>query len=182
MLRLPALVPILVFVRGLKVLDLFIDWWILLSNSKQSLDNRELKLAWFMCWHIWKARNNAIYNAAELDPRLTFSRAQKDFEELTSITIWQSYSLIMPHNSFVKWSLPSASLFKLNVDASFDECPSNAAYGFSLRNASGFFLDGGAAVFSCSSSLAAEGLGLRAAIKFVIDRNLVQCSIETNAL
>ncbi|XP_058002195.1 uncharacterized protein LOC131179386 [Hevea brasiliensis] len=79
------------------------------------------------------------------------------------------------------WSPPSQGLWKLNVDASYDSKSGKVGYGVIIRNYKGCLVDGCAAIFTCLSPLAAEGMAIREALLVASRRGFTAGVVETDS-
>lgn len=91
-----------------------------------------------MCWAIWKARNDLIFNGREILPSLVAGNADmmlKEFQESSLIL-----SSTEPHSSFlVSQASPISSNFRVYCHAAFSKSDSSAAIGCALFDLSRFF-------------------------------------------
>ncbi|KAJ9176042.1 hypothetical protein P3X46_011392 [Hevea brasiliensis] len=130
----------------------FSNWCQRIQNFFHSTDKRVLKLASFLCWQIWKARNRAIFNSAPPNPFLTFRKAQNGLDEVNSLALSQQISMPTPSMLHSQcWSPPQLGVYKINVDGSFDYKSFAAGIGCLVRNSEGRMLDGSSASFSSLS-------------------------------
>lgn len=145
-----------------------------------------LFLSWlvFLCWHIWKARNKAIFYDLVLDPVLTSGKAQNAIDEVWLFALPQPHSLLLPREpaSFSNvWRPPAVDSYKINVDASFNHSSEECSIGVILRNSLGSWLDSSSTIGVCSSPLVTEALALQYAVAFAVNRRAFLVVFETDS-
>ncbi|XP_058000721.1 uncharacterized protein LOC110633654 [Hevea brasiliensis] len=163
----------------------FGDWWQRLQEVLNSSDRYVLCLAGLICWNIWKMRNAAIFNYSPPNPVLTIRKAQNAVEEVRSLVTPQHHSQLSSNASpaplQVRWIASNLGSVKVNVNASFKSDNSMAGYGIIVRNAEGSMIDGCAATFTALSPLGIEGVALREAVLFVINRGYSSVILESDS-
>lgn len=106
-----------------------LDWvWTQLAKDKA-----ELFLV--LCWQVWKAGNELVFDNAQAPPRLYISRAKDWLHEYQ-----QAQSLRCSKS----WCCPPYEVFKVNCDGAFDASRDKFGIGFLVQNWAGEFVVGGA--------------------------------------
>ncbi|CAN1818491.1 hypothetical protein LINPERHAP1_LOCUS28393 [Linum perenne] len=125
-----------------------------------------------MCWNIWKARNDAVFNNIAPCPTRTLDLFTKDCSLRSSPTLGLSPHLRSPASTGPPLDpphpepppLPSTSLLQVYCDGSFQRDPQKAAYGVVMMNTAGDAQDGRAGRFICSTPIVAEARALLEAV------------------
>ncbi|XP_059636203.1 uncharacterized protein LOC132278433 [Cornus florida] len=148
-------------------------WWVDLctvwSLSEGSAEC--IGLATFICWSIWRCRNDLVFSMKSWDPFDALQRALKDFQEFREVS--RQHSLLSLPTSFVsspseKWSAPAIGFYKLNFNAAFNSFSHSCSGGMILRNNLGQPIKIASVFLSRISSPAlAEALVLREALLFL---------------
>ncbi|KAH7861209.1 hypothetical protein Vadar_023139 [Vaccinium darrowii] len=117
----------------------FDQWWISLSRGNASDDRA---LAVFICWFIWKNRNQWQFEGQQWEPRIVFEKAK---------VVWKEYSaaceLTKPKGRISSTSLPSVWLppppdcLKINVDGALDSQNGFGSVGLIARTSSGAIVE-----------------------------------------
>ncbi|KAB2599795.1 ribonuclease H protein [Pyrus ussuriensis x Pyrus communis] len=103
------------------------------------------------CWNIWKERCNAIFNQKIASPLRT--------QRATSGMRTSSNNLENRHGTFQPvhaWSPPDRSLFKVNVDASWNASTKKGNVAMVIRDSNGKFVAARKSCISASSVQVAE--------------------------
>ncbi|XP_059639629.1 uncharacterized protein LOC132282003 [Cornus florida] len=97
-----------------------------------------LSLASFICWTLWKCRNDLLFNHRRWDPFEASQKALTDFFEFQEIHRQSQLLSFLPSLSPtfqhpLKWSPPPMGFFKLNIDAAFNPARPSQTEGLVLR-------------------------------------------------
>ncbi|XP_057993097.1 uncharacterized protein LOC131174071 [Hevea brasiliensis] len=134
-------------------------WFQSLFERVRAQDKKEIQLASFLAWHIWKSRNEAIFEDVGPNPMVSL------------------------HNqSMGERHLPADGAFKINANASFDHVSSLAGLEVVLRDSGCNLVDGCSSSFASLSALAAEAQALKTAVSFAVSRGLSSRCFETDSL
>lgn len=92
-------------------LKVWVQWWEKISNiSKENRISFLPKKAIIMCWNIWFARNECVFNNKKLDPVMTISRAAQSIgeQQQTEVQLEAEFSRSTQHVEPVvqKWNRP----------------------------------------------------------------------------
>uniref|UniRef100_A0A803Q6N0 Reverse transcriptase zinc-binding domain-containing protein n=1 Tax=Cannabis sativa TaxID=3483 RepID=A0A803Q6N0_CANSA len=146
----------------------FLDWCI---QSFATADADKRKLLPVLCWAIWSARNDFVWQqktttaATILNTATGFldqwSKAQNTLIE----TSWSSYTI---HDGAEQWVVPSENKIKVNVDAALFNSSNKYGCGFVARDHYGMLVQGKTLLFTCSPSPElAESIGIREALSWI---------------
>lgn len=117
-----------------------VDKWMedMLCGCLAKETNREVVGAIFqMCWAIWKARNNFVFNGKKLVPSDVIEEAGKANVDYLQ-AVWTDLERGSPRSNQVeRWSPPPLSVIKLNCDRAFKSSRSSAAFGILARDNGG---------------------------------------------
>ncbi|KAF7140294.1 hypothetical protein RHSIM_Rhsim06G0103400 [Rhododendron simsii] len=138
----------------------------------------------FLCWFIWKARNDLVFQSLKQSPVSIVARAMGAWDEFISATetissTHQSRHSSPPLPSF-HWIPPGAGSMKINCDASWSKDLKRGWGGIILRDDRGHLVDGRRFRISASSAFLAEASVLREACLFAKALNLSSVCIEND--
>ncbi|CAN1268803.1 hypothetical protein LINPERPRIM_LOCUS13330 [Linum perenne] len=127
-----------------------------------------------MCWNIWKARNDLVFNGSKPCTTLTGSRTSSDLidwrlAETSRTATSASPQVPLPHGQPVTNPPPSNPNWVIHCDGSFVSEVQKAAYGVTISNTSGQITDGRAGTLYCSSPIVSEAAALHEAAKLTKD-------------
>ncbi|XP_028113945.1 uncharacterized protein LOC114311986 [Camellia sinensis] len=118
----------------------------------------------WLAWHIWKCRNDMVFNQQPIDPLSVIFRAAKDSCEYAS-ALRASYSTPSRLNSHRTsdrvWIPPRQGSFKANCDVALRPGTSRASMAVIFRNSSGSVMEGAARFEDVGSILQGEALAIR---------------------
>ncbi|XP_043692799.1 uncharacterized protein LOC122643218 [Telopea speciosissima] len=138
-------------------------------------------LSSFMCWYIWRARNESLHNGTVISPMDVLALASKAFHEFLSAS--ESGKVCSPSSAplvdlSIKWTPPPAGFLNLNCDASLQQDNPLGGLGCVISNSAGKPIL--ACSYPASFSTIAQGealairIGLMHAIPEGIDRLIVE--------
>jgi len=157
----------------------FLDW---LELNFNSLDDLNLCKLISICWKIWEARHDKVWNQLIIPPDAVVSGA------ITFLLEWQTVNSGSPHHSGRntsedKWIKPQTGWKKLNIDAALDTGNKKFGFGFVLRDDLGKFV---AAKMVPKAGLIradeAEVMGMKEALKWLKEINCDEVQIETDCI
>ncbi|KAI8020468.1 hypothetical protein LOK49_LG04G00465 [Camellia lanceoleosa] len=123
------------------------------------------QLLW-LCWHIWKARNEFIFNHVQVDPMAIIFKAARDATEfMQAQALLASPPRVLRQSSGITqaWVAPARGTLRVNCDVALHPGSKVGAVAALLRNDQGFLLDGVATTVQCASVLQGEVLAIRLA-------------------
>ncbi|XP_010431104.1 PREDICTED: uncharacterized protein LOC104715396 [Camelina sativa] len=139
--------------------EFFLEAVFALQNDNEVPLEMKLLPFWTL-WHIWKTRNNFIFDEKSEDPNHIVWRARADVREWCRV-------VLLPHDppplisKPTHWNRPPQTMLKCNFDASFDPITYETRGGWILRDYRGISNGWGAANMRYASSpLEAEGKAL----------------------
>ncbi|XP_043705219.1 uncharacterized protein LOC122655032 [Telopea speciosissima] len=121
-----------------------------------------LSLFAFICWHLWLACNDLVFNQRVRSPIEVFNRAHQ-----------AHFRILQRESSSFSADSPPLGYLKLNCDASYIPSSGSGGFGIVIRNHEGAPIMAYSEPFKASSSLMAEALALRAGMCAILDANLV---------
>ncbi|KAG5561153.1 hypothetical protein RHGRI_004238 [Rhododendron griersonianum] len=136
----------------------------------------------FLCWFIWKARNELIFHSTNQLPHVVVARALGAWDEFLSATESSTNQLSrspQPSTS-LHWIPPVAGSLKINCDASWSKGLNRGWGGIILRDNRGNLIDGRRFKISATSAFLAEASVLREACLFAKALNLSSVCIEND--
>ncbi|KAF7149208.1 hypothetical protein RHSIM_Rhsim03G0017000 [Rhododendron simsii] len=138
----------------------------------------------FLCWFIWKARNDLVFQSSKQSPISTVTRAMGAWDEFFSATETTSSTHRLLHSSpslhYSHWIPPGAGSLKINCDASWSRDLKKGWGGIILRDNHGHLVDGRRFRISSTSAFHAEASVLREACLFAKALNLSSICIEND--
>ncbi|XP_027077095.1 uncharacterized protein [Coffea arabica] len=183
------------FVTPSTVKHAVIQWWLLPAK------NIKLKLVYqllpsLICWHLWKARNTAVWEGKVLSVMQINTFVLSDLYDIfqlhfTDIGVgrysWPCFysSLVSWQKPFkfilVRWIPPVLTTCKLNTDGSSLGNPGRSGGGGVLRNSSGVFLLGFACYWGVIPSLHSELKVLLFGVKLCVMRGFFCLHLESDS-
>ncbi|KAG5556480.1 hypothetical protein RHGRI_006924 [Rhododendron griersonianum] len=158
-------------------------------RMKEEIDNGNLEpvffaKAIFLCWFIWKARNDLVFQSLKQSPFSTVARALGAWDEFVSATETTSSTHQSPPSSLPLPSSvripPGAGSLKINCDASWSRDLKRGWGGIILRDNCGHLVNGRRFRISSTSAFLAEASVLREACLFAKALNLSSVCIEND--
>ncbi|XP_020878678.1 uncharacterized protein LOC9300169 isoform X2 [Arabidopsis lyrata subsp. lyrata] len=135
--------------------------------DSQGSSRHQKLLPWWSLWHIWKSRNNFIFNQIRENPSKSALQAKTDIREWIETTGLNATPLhgrdtIIDTN----WTRPPTHVIKCNYDAGFNSVSGHVTGGWIIRDSNGFSKCWGAATLhQARSPLEAEGHALLFALQ-----------------
>ncbi|KAH7862647.1 hypothetical protein Vadar_007571 [Vaccinium darrowii] len=135
-----------------------------------ALDDRSLALVIQICWAIWLARNNFLFNGNKINVHATVSRAFVGCSDFLDAIYSQGHPPISHSGegcNVHKWQLPQMGRWKFNCDGAF--CPKSkiAAFSIVVRDSVGRLISTNYGRIKVSSALVAEAWAIRVACAMV---------------
>lgn len=69
-----------------------LDWWNKILALNNTCNKKVSMFTSFLCWYMWKTRNEAIFNSTTPNPELSIKKAQNALEEMQSMVVQQPHS------------------------------------------------------------------------------------------
>lgn len=163
---------------------------IILNNYSSFTDWVEINLRIFykdqsclfivICWMIWLARNDVIWNSRFTTGRIIVEKDKhylRNWKEIVENVDLNS----RPGSNFVeKWVKPEAGWLKINTDAAVDRDNGRMGFGWVLPNENGSFK--AAMSIPGRGVYEAEAIAIRDALSWMKEQRMDFCQIETDAL
>ncbi|XP_019181633.1 PREDICTED: uncharacterized protein LOC109176682 [Ipomoea nil] len=86
----------------------------------KALNSDSKWLFMLICWYIWQARNDKIWNSQTTSPTSTVFKAKTHFSEWTSVNEKEAANTPTQQQLITKWEKPCTGWIKINVDAAMD--------------------------------------------------------------
>ncbi|XP_025678865.1 uncharacterized protein [Arachis hypogaea] len=140
-----------------------------------------------VCWCIWKARNQHIFQQTEISPQKVIIQSKyltAEFHKATQGSITAN----IPETGRggvrkrITWRPPPKNRLKVNTDAAFHRDTGTAALAAVVRDWQGKIITGTTATFKTISPLTAEAQAYREALKLIKNLQIPNCIIETDSL
>uniref|UniRef100_A0A803PV44 Reverse transcriptase domain-containing protein n=1 Tax=Cannabis sativa TaxID=3483 RepID=A0A803PV44_CANSA len=168
--------------HGIATGDLFFG---LCMNQFEMLDLNSANLLVALCWAIWNARNDKVWQdkvmgiegivASTTNYLNQWRVAQNSNNELL-------FTGFIPGDGAEQWSAQSVSSIKV-IDAAVFNDSSTYGVGFVARDSSSFFVEGSTKLFHGSiSPVVAEVIGVWEALSWIKDHSLLNVTLETDCL
>ncbi|CAL1383908.1 unnamed protein product [Linum trigynum] len=161
----------------------FFDWF---CSLKDSVQPNSLILIVYLCWNIWKARNERAFKNRIPWPPNTCRQTVREFTEWTSCP-----RLSQPHVQTSSVQLrdnlphpsppPSNHHMVIHCDGSFISDSQPAAYGVVVINHHGQVCDGRADILLCSTPFEAEAKALLEGLKLAQEYG-GECIVQSDCL
>lgn len=135
-----------------------------------------------ICWAIWKARNDYVFNGNTPNPEEVIyraSRANCEFLQANVSNLRTSASMLSRSTC---WVPPPPLVFKFNIDGAFSSTHSMAAFGIIARDSSGQALVWRFGRVVASSAIFIEAWALRIACMVAMELKLEEAIFESDCL
>ncbi|KAH0995246.1 hypothetical protein GBA52_019110 [Prunus armeniaca] len=126
--------------RRISTFDRWIEGIISIPGTSRTDGNFLLSFLSFLGWEIWKARCKFVFNGVSPDPRLVITHARDACSEyLAVISKVDARGNLSPVHQVqgTRWSNPSPSYVKFNLDGSWLPGTMKGSIGIVSRNSSG---------------------------------------------
>ncbi|XP_071918841.1 uncharacterized protein [Coffea arabica] len=172
-----------------------VDWWL---RSHDSATRRFicLILPSFICWHIWKARNKAVFEGEQMRSSVI---CQSIFSEVKSIVEihfkqklgvqtfcqlfdWSHLTTSAFDVKLVRWEATSTGSLVLNTDGCSKGNPGVGGGGGVLRDSTGMPLVAFSAFFGETTCLRAETLALLIGLQTCVHRGFINLWVQSDSL
>ncbi|XP_031091127.1 uncharacterized protein LOC115996126 [Ipomoea triloba] len=154
-----------------------------LTNNMKQFDKHSCCLMLTICWYIWFARNDMVWNNINHSPSSIVARAKTHLSEWSYMHARDEFAPLQHSTSIIKWKNPPPGRLKLNVDAAVNKTRGHMGFGWILRDDQGSFV---AAVstpwYGLFSVKEAEAIAVREALSWLKANNISHCDVEIDAL
>ncbi|XP_060972000.1 uncharacterized protein LOC115703869 [Cannabis sativa] len=161
----------------------FFDWCAL-KFLVCDADQKKLMVA--LCWSIWNARNDKVWNNKTSSVKSIVFSAQSYLNQWltahSSNVIFPSPGLILGDGA-EQWQPPHEDSIKVNVDAALFSNTTQFGIGFVIRNAQGVLIEGVTKLFNGSATPElVEAMSVKEALSWIKRNQLCQAILETDCL
>uniref|UniRef100_A0A803QEG5 Reverse transcriptase n=1 Tax=Cannabis sativa TaxID=3483 RepID=A0A803QEG5_CANSA len=161
----------------------FLDWcWGVFQHATSD----QLCLMATVCWAVWGARNDLVWNGKAVIPDNIIEFAKKYLDKWKNARQSDSdtsYSPFQAGDGNEHWCPPHSDCIKINVDATLFE--RNQSYGFGLvaRDSNSLLIEGRTAlVYGVVEPVLAEVLGIKEALSWIKEAQWQNVTLESDCL
>lgn len=134
----------------------------------------------YILWHIWRARNEVVFNSKRSLPRDILLRAIKEAKEARKCLLSHK-GLREAWQVWVTWHPPEMDFVKLNTDGAAKAGSGLASASGLFRNCSGDWIVGYVARIGVTNSFFAELWGLREGLRLARNRGFTNVAAEMDS-
>uniref|UniRef100_A0A803NKP8 RNase H type-1 domain-containing protein n=1 Tax=Cannabis sativa TaxID=3483 RepID=A0A803NKP8_CANSA len=161
----------------------FFDWC---ASKFLVCDADQKKLIVALCWSIWNARNDKVWNNKTSSVESIVFSAQPYLNQWltahSSNVIFPSPGLI-PGDGAEQWQPPHEDSIKVNVDAALFSNTTQFGIGFVICNAQGVLIEGVTKLFNGSTTPElVEAMGVKEALSWIKRNQPCKVILETDCL
>lgn len=113
-----------------------VDKWLedlLCGNLAKETTDEDVGAIFQLCWEIWKARNNFVFNGKFPKPEEVIEQARRtNSDYLQAVFVGSVHGVPTPVRES-RWKSPPPGVVKLNIDGAFKSSRSLAAFGILLE-------------------------------------------------
>lgn len=155
------------------------DW---IDHNFKSLDDGTLCKLIIICWAIWRARNDKVWNHKVSSPNAVVDQALIFLQEWTNVhPIEEEVSASSSQISI--WSKPPTGYLKINVDAGIDFTARKMGLGMVIRDSDGDLIAARMIPWpTVYEPGEAEALTIREALKWIKSFSLDRIQVESDCL
>ncbi|XP_025693017.1 uncharacterized protein [Arachis hypogaea] len=141
----------------------------------------------YLCWCIWKARNQHIFQQTEINPQKVIIQSDYLSAEFYKATQGSTTAIIPDMGrggvrKRITWRPPPKNRLKVNTDAAFHKDTGQASLAAVVRDWQGKVITGTTGTFKTISPLTAEAQAYREALILIKNLQIHNCIIETDSL
>lgn len=157
----------------------FLEW---MESNFLKFSDSKLCLLISVCWKIWEARNEKLWNHTIVLAHAVLGGAQAFLYQWLEVNC--SANLPIPAtDQFIKWEKPPDGLLKINVDAALDIPSRKAGIGLVIRNSTGNFIAARMIpLMDVFKPDEAEAIGVKEALKWLEEKHIDDVQVETDCL
>ncbi|KAL4363103.1 hypothetical protein GQ457_04G005480 [Hibiscus cannabinus] len=159
----------------------FSKWWMeVASLLSTDLSRNHLSFIVFLCWNLWKSRNEWTFNGLYKNPIAVWLEAKQRAVEFLPATSLINEQLPADDSIQMTWNPPNSGIIKINCDASFCVKTKEACVAAVFRDCNGIFLGGSAKMISSYSVPVAEAMACRLGVSAAIREGWTNVIIESD--
>uniref|UniRef100_A0A803QGE0 Reverse transcriptase domain-containing protein n=1 Tax=Cannabis sativa TaxID=3483 RepID=A0A803QGE0_CANSA len=166
-----------------RVWDSFKEW---LQDLMGRVDEIKVAQAGTLCWAIWKARNELVWDQKNRYVEDVVQFALRSLDQWRKAQLNENYPSLNPqffNKGDELWTKPVTNEIKLNVDAAIFDSSSRFGIGFVVRNSVAELLSVvGLYRPGKPDPAVAEAMGIREALSWLKDKSFNQASVESDSL
>lgn len=135
-----------------------------------------------LAWHIWKARNDWVFNYVPVDPKTVMDKASFMWTEF-HVCLVRGGNQEQPSGQVdtnTRWIPPHKGQLKINCDVALKQGNPKAAIAALLRDHKGNIIDGRASFVQAASVSQGEALAIRLAGSLMLANQLQNTIIESD--
>jgi len=135
-----------------------------------------------ICWAIWKARNDFVFNNKAVNPEEVIEHASRDNRDYLAAVCMGAGRVIARQVGCSRWEAPSHSCLKINSDGAFNSSRGLAAFGVIARDSGGSAHWWHYGRVKVSSAIVIEAWALRIACAMAEERNINGAIFESDCI
>ncbi|XP_031090853.1 uncharacterized protein LOC115995843 [Ipomoea triloba] len=156
----------------------FTAWF---SSLMRGLTGEEVRLAAALLYHLWRARNSAVWDGCLQRPGAVKAAAVATLQAWRAVHGGEAAADEDSSTTNTPPALPPSTLMQCYFDASYCTATMKAAFGIVLLTAEGTFVSACAGPLpDCFSPLMAEALACKEATSWIHDRGLTHVAFYTD--
>ncbi|KAM6584214.1 hypothetical protein CsatB_011216 [Cannabis sativa] len=161
----------------------FFDWC---SSVFLVLDADQRRLLIALCWSLWNARNDRVWNnkLVSVESIVLLARTYlNQWQTAQNSNVTYPNPGLIPGDGAEQWQPPHGDSFKVNVDAAIFANTTQFGFGFVVRNSQGLLIEGVTKRFNGSATPEfVEALGVKEALSWIKRNQPTQVILETDCL
>ncbi|XP_043705245.1 uncharacterized protein LOC122655069 [Telopea speciosissima] len=145
----------------------------------------DLSRASFICWYLWRARNELVFNGKAWTPTEVLIVAEKAFQEFAAATLMPGG---LPPASFVgtpqtcqHWEPPPVGVIKVNCDAVLPKGKAKGGLGLIFRDHTGAQCMARSIPHNFGTIIQGEVLAIRSALLAALEWGFENILVETDS-
>ncbi|KAL4367556.1 hypothetical protein GQ457_05G010050 [Hibiscus cannabinus] len=159
----------------------FARWWLSMLSLKEKVEGRDwINLIAFLCWFLWKARNEFSFSNVSPNPIDTWCQAERAFTEYMEANAFMAPITRGGSHDHECWVPPSHGWIKINCDASRSQATKFSGIAALFRNHEGRLVGGSASSCFTNSVDLAEAYAIRMGVLDAVDKGFKSVIIESD--
>lgn len=157
----------------------FKEWF---GHNLSSLCTEKQIMLAMLCWALWEARNQKIWNNINLTPRAIVEGARSLWTSWSEAQVQPPKSSQPSFDRQCKWKKPQSGWIKANVDASLKTSMNRMGFGCVLRDENGSFIAAKCTPWKGNFQVKeAEAIGVREALSWIKQLGYSYVEVEMDA-
>ncbi|XP_043700241.1 uncharacterized protein LOC122650950 [Telopea speciosissima] len=158
--------------------------WDVVFRQDKRLGREALSKAAFLCWYLWRARNELCFNSISWTPSEVISFADKAYLEYAKVEKpaghLNSPQVAGRDSAPLVWIAPLLGFFKINCDVALPQENVKGGLGLVLRDHAGVPMKFVSILMFFDSALQGELLVVRTALRLTLELGFSQIQVETD--